>query len=155
MRYRMGYYILYTSPSLGLRRGRRPLLNQACSRGWFSSSVLSSLFVSIFVSTLYMFGSRHIGLYFLFPFLIIIVLAFFHALGYRLSDKHLVYSLASVFENVSSPAFNVSMFIWSLPAAVPFFLSRSAASISHDVTCGTSFGSVWIMALCSLSYSSV
>ena len=70
-----------------------------------------------------MFDSRHIGLYFLrsflFPFLnIIIVLAFFYAAGIRLSDKHLVYSLASVFEMVSSPAFNVSMFIWSLPVAL-------------------------------------
>ena len=33
---RVGYYIIGTSPPLGLRRGR----------GWFSSSVLSSLFVS-------------------------------------------------------------------------------------------------------------
>ena len=46
---------------------------------------------------------------------IIVISAFFHAVGIRLSDKHLVYSLASVLEMVSSPVFNVSMFIWSLP----------------------------------------
>ena len=73
----------------------------------------------------------------------------------RNSDKHLVYSLACVFEMVSSPAFNVSMLIWSLPAAVPFFISRSAASTSHGVISGISFGSVWIMVLRSLSCSSV
>ena len=74
----------------------------------------------------------------------------------RHSDKHLVYSLASVFEIVSSLALNVSMFIiWSLPIAVPFFVSHSAASTSHDVISGTSFGSVWIMVFCSLSNSSV
>ena len=80
-----------------------------------------------------MFHSRHTSLYFLmsflFPFLkIIIILEFFHTVGIHLSDKHLVYSLASVFEMVSSPAFNISMFIWSLPVAVPFFISRRAAS---------------------------
>ena len=58
----------------------------------------------------------------------IIILAFFHTVSIRLSDKHLVYSLASVFETISSPAFNVSMFIWSLPVAVSFIISRSAAS---------------------------
>ena len=107
-----------------------------------------------------MFDSRHVGLLFLrsflFPFLkIITILAFFYTVGIRLSNNHLVYCLASVFEMVSSPAFNVSMFIWSLPVAVPFFISRRAASTSHDVIFGTSFGSVWIMVLCSLSYSSV
>ena len=66
-----------------------------------------------------MLDSGHIGLEFLrsflFPFLkIIIILGFFHAVGICLSDKHLMYSLASVFEMVSYPAFNVSMFIWSL-----------------------------------------
>ena len=99
-----------------------------------------------------MFDGIHIGLKFLrsflFPFLkIITTLAFFHAVGIRLSDKHLVYSLASVFEMVFSPAFNVSMFIWSLPVAVPFFISRSTASTSHGIICGTSFGSVWIVVL--------
>ena len=73
----------------------------------------------------------------------------------RLSDKHLVYNLASVFEMVFSPAFNVSMFVWSLSIGVPFFIFRSAASTSHDVISGTSFGSVWIMVFCSLLYSSV
>ena len=77
-------------------------------------------------------------------------------MGIRLSDKHyiLVYSLASVFEMVSSLGFNVSMFIWSLSAAVPFYISRSAASTSHDVVAGTYVGSTWIMVLCSLPYSS-
>ena len=70
----------------------------------------------------------------------------------HLSDKHLVYSLASVFEMVCSPAVNVSMFMWSLPVAVSFFKSRSA---SHDVISGMSFGSVWILVLCSLSHNSV
>ena len=49
----------------------------------------------------------------------------------------------------------LKMFIWSLPGAVPFIISRNAASTSHDVISGTCFGSVWIMVLCSLSYSSV
>ena len=83
------------------------------------------------------------------------MLAFFHAVGIRLSDKHLVYNLASVFEMVSSPASNVSIFILSLPVAVPFFISRSAASTSHDVISGTCFGSVWIVVFCSLSYNTV
>ena len=71
-------------------------------------------------------------------------------MGNCLSDNHFVYSLASVFDVVSSPAFYVSMFIWSLPVAVPFFISCSAASTSHDVISGTSFGSMWIMVLFSL-----
>ena len=54
-------------------------------------------------------------------------------MGILLSDKHLVYCLASVSDMVSSPAFNLSMFIWSLLVAVPFFKSHSAASTSHDV----------------------
>ena len=87
-----------------------------------------------------MFDSRHI------------ILAFFHAVGIRFSDKHLSVQLSKLFEIVSSPAFNVSMFIWSLPVAVPSFLSRSAASTSHGVIFGTSFGSVWNMVL---SYSSM
>ena len=78
---------------------------------------------------------------------IITIVVFFHAVGIRLSDKHLLYSLASVFEMVSSPAFNDSIFILSLPVAVPFFISRSVASTSHDVISGTSFWSVWIMVL--------
>ena len=65
-----------------------------------------------------MFDSRHIGLYilksFLFSFLkLITIIAFFHAKGIRLSDKHLVYSLASVFKMVFSPAFNVSIKVQS------------------------------------------
>ena len=91
-----------------------------------------------------MFDSRHIDLhflrFFLFPFLkIITILPFVHAVGIRLTDKHFVYSVGSVFEMVSSPAFNVSLFIWSLPVAVPFFISHSATSTSHDVNFGTSF----------------
>ena len=57
-------------------------------------------------------------------------------MGIRLSVKHLVYSLASVFEMLFSPAF---MFIRSLPVAVPFFISRNAASTSHDIISDTSF----------------
>ena len=40
-----------------------PLLNAACSCGWFSSSVVSSHFVRTFVSTLYihMFNSQDIS----------------------------------------------------------------------------------------------
>ena len=45
--------------------------------------------------------------------------------------------------------------LWSLPVAVPFFISRSAASTSHDVISGTSFGSVCVKVFFSLSYSSV
>ena len=72
-------------------------------------------------------------------------------MGIPLSDMHLVYSLANVFEKVSSPASSVSMFLmWLLPVAVPFVISRSVASTSHDVISGTSFGSVWIMVFCSL-----
>ena len=56
-----------------------------------------------------MFDIRHISVKFfrsfLFHFLqIIIILAFFHNVGICLSDKHLVYNLASVFEMVSSPS---------------------------------------------------
>ena len=53
---------------------------------------------------------------------------------------------------VSSRAFNVSMFIWPLLVAVPFFISRNAASILYNLI---SFGIVWIVVFCSLSYSSV
>ena len=73
----------------------------------------------------------------------------------HLSDKHLVHSLVSVFEMVYFPAFNVSMFKWSLPVTVPFLIYGSAASTSHDVIFGTFVGSLWIMVFCSLSYSSV
>ena len=68
-----------------------PLMNPASCRGWFSSSVFSSFFVSTFgLSLLWSF---------LFPFLkMIIILKLFHAVGIRLYHKHLVYSLASVFE---------------------------------------------------------
>ena len=61
-----------------------------------------------------------------------------------------MYILASVFEMVSFPAFNVSMFIWSLLVAVLFFVSRNAASTFRDDISGTSFGSVWIMDFCTL-----
>ena len=75
----------------------------------------------------------------------------FKDVGIRLSEKHFVYSLASVFEMISSPAFNVSMFIWSLPVALPLFKSRSAASTTHDVISGTSYGSVWMMVRCRIA----
>ena len=135
-------------------------LNPACSRGWFSSSVLSTLFVITFMSTLYIFDCKHIRLIFLrfffFPFLkTISILVFFHAVGIRLSDTYLVYSLANIFEMVFSLSFNVSMLIWSLPIAVPFFISCDAASTSLGVYYGTSFGSEWFIVLCSLPYSSV
>ena len=83
----------------------------------------------------------------------ITILAFFHVVGIRFSDKYLVYRFASIFEMVSSFAFNISMFIWSLPVAIPFFISRNAASTSHDVISGTSCVSVWIKVLCSLSFN--
>ena len=38
----------------------------------------------------------------------------------RLSNKHLLYGLGSIFDMVPSPAFNVLMLICSLPP--PFFL---------------------------------
>ena len=56
-----------------------------------------------------------------------IIFAFFHDVGIRFSDKHLVYSSANVFEMVFFHTLYVS--IWSLPDAVPFFISRSAASM--------------------------
>ena len=55
MRCRVGYYIICTCPSVGLRRGcglLLSILNPTCSRGWFSWSVYSSLFVSTFLNTL-------------------------------------------------------------------------------------------------------
>ena len=74
-------------------------------------------------------------------------------MGIRLSDRHLMYSLACVTELVSSPSCNVSMFIW-LYIDVPFFISRCAASTFHGVMSGTYFVSVRIMVLCSVSCSS-
>ena len=71
-----------------------------------------------------------------------ITLVFFHDVSIRLSDKHLVYNLASVFEMVYSPAFNDSMFVWSLSLAVSLFISRSDVSTSRYVIAGTSFESV-------------
>ena len=53
-------------------------------------------------------------------FTIITICAFFHVVVICFFDKHLVYNLASVFEMVSSDAFNGSMFVWSLSDAVPF-----------------------------------
>ena len=99
------------------------------------------------MNTLNMFDSRHISQYFLrsflFPILkVVIILTFFHAVGTRLSDKHFVYTLASVFQMVLFSAFNVSMFIWSLPISVQLFLSRRASSTTHDVISGTSVGTV-------------
>ena len=68
-------------------------MNPTCSRYWF----LSSVFFSIFVNTLYIFDSRHIGLY----------------------------SIVSVFDVVSYTAFSVSMMILPWDVAVPFVISRS------------------------------
>ena len=85
-----------------------PLLNPACSRGWVSSSVFSSLFVSTFVGSsvciLEVFRMSSLEDYH--------HLSVLYAVCSRLFDKHLVYSLSSVFEMVSSTDFNVSMFIW-------------------------------------------
>ena len=57
-------------------------------------------------------------------------------MGIRLSDKHLVYRLANVFEMACSPAFNVLMFAMSLPVAVSFLLFHSAATNSHYAIAG-------------------
>ena len=74
----------------------------------------------------------------------------------RLSDKHLVYSIASVFDMVYCPAFNVAMFIWSLPVAVPFLISRSATSTTHYVLV-TLFGQcgLWYSAHCHIARSRI
>ena len=53
MRCRVGYYIICTYPWVGLRSGCGLLLNPTCSRGWFSSSVFSSLFVNITITYYY------------------------------------------------------------------------------------------------------
>ena len=113
-----GYYILCTSPSVGLRRGCgislsiRFSIQLALVAGFRRVFSLALLFFSTFVSIVCMFDSRHIGLlfllYFLFPFLeIIIIIAFFHVVFIRFSVSHLVYSLGSVFKMVSSPDVNV------------------------------------------------
>ena len=135
-------------------------LNPACTRGWFSSSVFSTLFVITFMSTLYIFDNKYIRLIFLrfffFPFLkTITILVFFHAVCIRLSDTYLVYSLANIFEMVYSLSFNVSMLIWSLPIAVPFSYLVMLLPPPLVFSMVPLFGSVWIIVLCSLSYSSV
>ena len=43
----------------------------------------------------------------------------------------------------------------ALPVAVQFFMSRNAASTSHDVISGTCFGLLCNTVLCSLLYNSV
>ena len=63
-----------------------------------------------------------------------VIIEVFHAVGIHFSDKHLVYSLASVFDMVYYPAFNVSMFIWSYSVAVPFFINCSTASLLRMVS---------------------
>ena len=50
----------------------------------------------------------------------ITIIVFFYAVGIRLSDKHLVFNLARIFETVFYPAFNISMCIWLLPVASHF-----------------------------------
>ena len=56
----------------------------------------------------------------------------FHAEDIRLYNKHLVYSLASFFEMIYFPAFNVSMAVVCC-CPILHIISRSAASTSHDV----------------------
>ena len=87
--------------------------------------------------------------------MIITFLAFFHSVDTHLSDKHSVYSLANVFEMVFYPAFNIFIFMWSLPDAVAFFIFLSVDFISPIVFSGTSFGPVWFIVLSSLLYSLV
>ena len=70
------------------------------------------------------------------------------------SVMHFVYSLASCFVMVSSPAFSVSMLTWSFPASFTFFIFLRAASTSHAIIGGTSSGSVCIVTAWSLSYNS-
>ena len=53
-----------------------------------------------------------------------------------ISDKQ----LSKCLRDVSSYAFNVSMFVWSLPVAVPVFIWGSVGSISHDVMSSTFLG---------------
>ena len=86
------------------------------------------------------------------PFLkIITFFAFFQVVWIRLSNMHFVYSLAKALAMVSSPAFNVSMLIWLIPVAFPFYIFFRAASTSHVVIDGTSLGSVHIVTVWSLS----
>ena len=87
--------------------------------------------------------------------MIITFLVFFHSVDTHLSDKHSVYSLANVFEMVFSPAFNIFIFMWSLPDAVAFFIFLSVDFTSPIVFSGTSFGPVWFIELSSLLYSLV
>ena len=72
----------------------------------------------------------------------------------RRSVMHFVYSLASCFAMVSSPAFSVSMLTGYFPSSFPFFIFLSAASTSHAIIGGTSSGSVCIVTAWSLSYNS-
>ena len=113
---------------------------RSCSTGVFYlclwSSVFSSLFVSTFMNTLKMFDSRYIVK-------TIIALAFFHIVGIRLSDKHLVYSLASVFEMVSSPAFNVSMFIIMVVACCSWQLHANGFTMGTAASCLNAPSSLW------------
>ena len=81
-----------------------------------------------------------LSMLFLIPFKkVIAILALFHSVCIPLSGEHLLYSLANVFEMVSSLAFNVSKFIWLLPVAVSVFIFRSDAPTSHGVISGASF----------------
>ena len=74
---------------------------------------------------------------FLFPFLKnITIFASFHVLGMHRSVMQFVYSLASCFAIISSPAFSVSMLIGSFPASFPFFIFLRAASTSHAIIGG-------------------
>ena len=62
-------------------------------------------------------------------------------MGINLYDKHLVYSLASVFMMVPYPAFSVVMLICLMLSYYSYILAL-AASNSHGVISGTSFGSL-------------
>ena len=91
---------------------------------------------------------------FLFPFLKnSTIFASFHVFGMRRSVMHFVYSFASCFTIVSSPAFSVSMLTLSFPASVPFFIFLSHFT-SHAIIGGASLGSVCIVTAWSLSYNS-
>ena len=56
--------------------------------------------------------------------------ALYRVAAFGFSNKHLVFSLASVFEMVSSLAFKVSIWRWLLPSVVPICISLSAASLA-------------------------
>ena len=79
-RHRAGYFIIGTSPSFGFATWsvvEYPRLNPACSRGGFSSTVFSTLFISTFVNTLQTYWSVIIDVFLISLLEIITILAFF------------------------------------------------------------------------------